>query len=205
MDGRPDTGRSERAARPTVLADVPSRKVVREPARRPDAVARHRESNSISPSPDARLERQEKPPADALAVYSREIGRHPLLKREEEQALARRIEAARISMFGSFIALGLMERFAGRWREELLLGNMRPWDLFAGEDEDVDGVEVDGATAALRDRAVDSIDQILISCAAAAARPEKLAEAAERVRRPSSPRIASTSSRRSWTRPVRRS
>ncbi|MDE4914073.1 sigma-70 family RNA polymerase sigma factor [Methylobacterium sp. 092160098-2] len=181
MDGRPDTGRSERAARPAVLADVPSRKVVREPGRRQDPVARHRESNSISPAPDDRVERQERLPADALAVYSREIGRHPVLKREEEQALARRIEVARISMFGSFITLGLMERFAGKWRDELVLGTMRPWDLFAGEDEDVDGPEADGETAALRDRAVDSIDQILISCAAAAAQPERLSEAADRV------------------------
>jgi RNA polymerase primary sigma factor len=181
MDGRPETGRSERAARPTVLADVPSRKVVREPARRQDPAARHRESNSISPPPDDRAERLEKPAADALSVYSREIGRHPVLTREEEQALARRIEAARISMFASFISLGLMERFAGKWREALILGTMRPWDLFAGEDEDVDGPEAEGATAALRDRAIDSIDQILITCAAAAAQPERVAEAADRV------------------------
>lgn len=182
MDARPDTGRQEGAGRPSAPDDVPFPKAGREPARRNDPVRLHRDVNGISPPPDDRAVRQEKPTADALSVYAREIGRHPVLTREQEVALARRIETARLSMFASFVALGLMGRFAGKWRESLLSGSMRPWDLFAGEDDDeVEDLEADGATAATRNRALESLDQILAACDLAAVDPDRVCEAAGRV------------------------
>ena len=182
MDARPETGRKEGADRPSVPDDAPVRRAVRDPGRRTDPARLHRDVNGISPPPSDRVERVEKPTVDALTVYAREIGRHPVLTREQEVALARRIETARLSMFASFVALGLMERFAGKWRENLLSGSMRPWDVFAGEDDDeVEDIEAEGATAATRNRALESLDQILTACEIAALDPDRIPEAAGRV------------------------
>lgn len=162
--------------------DAPVPRAVRDPARRTDAVRLHRDANGISPPPSDRVERVEKPTVDALSVYAREIGRHPVLTREQEVALARRIETARLSMFASFVSLGLMERFAGKWRENLLSGAMRPWDLFAGEDDDEgEDLDAEGPTAATRDRAIESLDQILAACRTSALDPGRIPETAVRV------------------------
>lgn len=182
MDARPETGRREGADRPSAPDDAPFRSAVRATVRRTDAARLHRDANVISPPPSDRVEPVEKPTADALSVYAREIGRHPVLTREQEVALARRIETARLSMFASFVSLGLMERYAAKWRDALLSGSMRPWDLFAGEDDDeVEDLEAEGPTAATRNRALESLDQILAACGIAASEPDRIAEAAGRV------------------------
>ena len=130
MDGRADLGRREEAGRSAAPdafpGPVPSPKPRRQTPPRPPPAR----SGASEPA------RGPEAVPDALSFYAREIGRHRVLTREEEVALAKRVEAARLSLFASFVALGSMARFAAEWRSAVVSGAMRPWDLFAGEDED---------------------------------------------------------------------
>ena len=174
MDGRADLGRREEAGRSATPdafpGPVPSPKPRRQTPPRPPPAR----SGASEPA------RGPEAVPDALSFYAREIGRHRVLTREEEVALAKRVEAARLSLFASFVALGSMARFAAEWRSAVVSGAMRPWDLFAGEDED-EADEGDGETAAIRTRAVETVDQILAACALAQHDPGRAAEAAARI------------------------
>lgn len=172
MDGRADVGGREgvdRPVAPDAIADlIPASRPRRQPS------SRKPPTRSVASDPAGATA------SDALSAYTREIGRHRVLTREEEVVLARRMEAGRLSLFASFVALGSMACFAEAWRSALVLGSMRPWDLFAGEDDD-EAADGDGETAAIRTRAIETVDQILAGCALALDDPCKAAEAAARI------------------------
>ena len=183
MDGRVDAGRDEGAGRSAAPDALPGAHGSALPNPRRHAPVRRALSGRPVPSTGAPLKPvggSEATTSDALSCYAREIGRHRVLTREEEVALARRIESARLSLFASFVALGSMARFAARWRLSVTSGAMRPWDLFAGEDEE-EAADGDVEAAAIRTRAVETLDQILAACASAHVDPRKVVEAAARI------------------------